>query len=81
MEQKPANVLMERNGKQAEVANNASVQIMAGLGWKVVEAKANKKPSDGLRVDELKAALAEKGIGIADGAKKEDLAALLDAAD
>jgi hypothetical protein len=39
-----------------------------------------KKPSDGLKVDELKEALAAKGIAIPDGAKKPDLAALLDAA-
>ena len=31
-----ANVLMERDGKTAEVANNASVKIMAALGWRVV---------------------------------------------
>lgn len=37
------------------------------------------KPSSGLKVDELKAALAAKGIEIPDGAKKDELAALLDA--
>jgi len=40
------------------------------------------KPSDGLKVDEIKAALAEKGIGIPEGVTlKADLAALLDNAD
>jgi hypothetical protein len=38
------------------------------------------KPSDGLKVDELKAALTAKGIEIPDGALKADLAALLDGA-
>ncbi|MFV0673659.1 HeH/LEM domain-containing protein [Variovorax sp. tm] len=38
------------------------------------------KPSDGLKVDELKAALEAKGIKYPDGAKKQDLADLLDGA-
>ena len=38
------------------------------------------KPSEGLKVDELKAALNAKGIAIPDGAKKQDLADLLDGA-
>jgi len=38
------------------------------------------KPSDGLKVEEIKAALAEKGVVIPDGMTlKADLAALLDA--
>ena len=37
------------------------------------------KPSDGLTVPELKAALQDRGIEIPDGAKKADLQALLDA--
>lgn len=42
--------------------------------------KADAKPSDGLKVDELKAALAAKGIEIPEGVTlKADLAALLDA--
>ncbi|MBT2299268.1 hypothetical protein J7E70_02215 [Variovorax paradoxus] len=40
-----------------------------------------KKPSDGLKVDEIKAALAAKNIVIPEGVTlKADLAALLDAA-
>lgn len=40
-----------------------------------------RKPSDGLKVEEIKAALAEKGVAIPDGVTlKADLAALLDAA-
>jgi hypothetical protein len=38
------------------------------------------KPSDGLTSDELKAALTAKSVAIPAGAKKADLAALLDAA-
>lgn len=41
---------------------------------------AGPKPSEGLKVDELKAALEAKGIPIPDGAKKQDLADLLDGA-
>lgn len=41
---------------------------------------AAKKPSDGLTYDQLKDALKAKGIDFAAGAKKADLAALLDAA-
>lgn len=44
------------------------------------EGKGDAKPSDGLKVDELKAALVAKGISVPDGAKKDELAALLDAA-
>lgn len=42
--------------------------------------KEGGKPSDGLKVDEIKEALAAKGIDIPDGMTlKADLAALLDA--
>lgn len=41
--------------------------------------RAQAKPSAGLKVDELKEALAAKGIEIPEGAKKDELAALLDA--
>lgn len=40
---------------------------------------ADPKPSDGLTVAELKEALEAAGIEIPEGAKKADLAALLDA--
>jgi hypothetical protein len=40
---KPANVVMEKNGVQTEVANNESVQIMSDLGWKQVPAEPKKK--------------------------------------
>jgi hypothetical protein len=38
------------------------------------------KPSDGLTVEQLKTALADKGVAIPEGAKKADLAKLLDEA-
>jgi hypothetical protein len=41
---------------------------------------AASKPSDGLKVDELKAALEAKKIPVPEGAKKQDLADLLDGA-
>ncbi|WP_416048952.1 HeH/LEM domain-containing protein [Cupriavidus basilensis] len=40
----------------------------------------DRNPSDGLNVEQLKAALTEKGIEIPDGAKKADLQVLVDAA-
>lgn len=33
--EKPANVLMTRDGVETEVANNDSVSIMAALGWQI----------------------------------------------
>lgn len=44
-------------------------------------AKGDAKPSDGMKVDEIKAALEAKGIEIPEGAKKAELAALLDSAE
>lgn len=44
------------------------------------ETPAGPKPSEGLTVTELKAALDAKGIPIPDGAKKPELADLLDGA-
>lgn len=39
-----------------------------------------RKPSHGLRVDDIKAKLAEKGISFEDGAERAELAKLLDEA-
>lgn len=56
------------------------------VGWAECEKRETKeestgKPSDGLKVEEIKAALAEKGIAIPDGVTlKADLAKLLDEA-
>lgn len=51
----------------------------AGAGGAGAGGGATAKPSDGLKVEELKAALEAKGIAIPDGVtKKADLAALLD---
>jgi hypothetical protein len=50
-----------------------------GTGIDAGAGSAAAKPSDGLKVEELKAALEAKGIAIPDGVtKKADLAALLD---
>lgn len=45
------------------------------------KAESNGNPSDGLKVEELKAALEAKGIAYTADAKKADLAALLDTAE
>lgn len=42
---------------------------------------STSRPSDGLKVEELRAALEERGIEIPEGAKKADLQQLLDEAD
>jgi len=63
-----------KRGK-AELANDEGDEDDAGIGG------GTGKPSDGLKVEELKAALAEAGVEIPEGVtKKADLAALLDAA-
>lgn len=70
----PANVLMEREGVQTEVANNESVQIMQGLGWEVVEAE-----SGSMTAKDMRAALDAKGIAYKASASKAELQALLEA--
>lgn len=70
-------VTMIRGDERAEVTPDDSVRIMQEQGWQLEEGQA-KKPSDGLKVAELKDALTAKGIAIPEGAKKEDLAKLLD---
>ena len=45
------------------------------------EADDSDNPSKGLTVDQIKAALVEKGIEVPDGAKKPELAKLLDEAE
>lgn len=45
------------------------------------EDEPNDKPSKGLNVEQLKEALAAKGIEVPEGAKKADLAKLLDEAE
>lgn len=64
-----AAVRLKEDGSEAD----ASVPALA-------PASPGGKPSDGLNVAELKAALKAKGIDIPEGAKKADLAALLDGA-
>lgn len=76
---------VSKAGEYLEVHPTALAQHKA-LGWtecaKQEPAKEEGgKPSDGLKVDEIKAALASKGIEIPEGVTlKADLAALLDAA-
>lgn len=47
---------------------------------KISTEPADNAPSKGLTVDQIKAALVEKGIEVPDGAKKPELAKLLDEA-
>ena len=62
-------VRLKEDGSEAEAATAAPDSKPDGA-----------KPSDGLKVDELKAALEAKGIPYPDGAKKQELADLLDGA-
>lgn len=77
-------VPVSKAGEYLEVHPTALAQHKA-LGWvECAKQEAAKeeggKPSDGLKVEELRAALEAKGIEIPEGAKKADLQALLDAA-
>ena len=65
-----------RKQQQAARGNGAGAkQADAGNG------DSDKKPSDGLKVEELRAALVDRGIEIPEGAKKAELQELLDSAD
>lgn len=59
------------------------IEVAEREGWAEREGGGSKnygKPSDGLKVEEIKAALEAKGIAIPEGVTlKADLAALLDA--
>lgn len=58
------------------------ISRMLGDGRLSVSLKAEapaSKPSDGLKVDDIKAALTAKGIGFEGVTKRDELAALLDA--
>ena len=58
------------------------ISRMMGDGRLSVSLKAEapaSKPSDGLKVDEIKAALTAKGVGFEGVTKRDELAALLDA--
>lgn len=76
---------VSKAGEYIEVHPVALAQHKA-LGWvecakQEVAKEDGAKPSDGLKVDEIKEALAAKGIAIPEGVTlKADLAALLDAA-
>lgn len=63
-----------------ETEDEDLIRVSRHEGWAAGEEgeKLQGKPSAGLKVDELKAALTEKGIDFPDGAKKDELAALLD---
>lgn len=69
---------------ERKVELRAQGYVIVDAIFKPAEAEAAvstaRPPSEGLKVDELKAALEAKGVAWPEGAKKPDLAALLDAA-
>ncbi len=67
-------------GSIIETEDEDLIRVSTGEGWAAEDdgSVSQGKPSAGLKVDELKAALAAKGIAIPEGAKKDELAALLD---
>lgn len=76
-------IAVSKGGEYIEVHPSALADHI-GRGWaaclKAEAPKAEAKPSDGLKVEEIKTALAEKGVEIPEGVTlKADLAALLDA--
>lgn len=75
-------VTMTRGSETAEVSPDDSIRIMQEQGWELADGGTGtvKKASDGLTVPQLKEALVAKNIAIPEGAKKPELAALLDAA-
>lgn len=79
MQDRSANVLMEKDGHRTEVANNESVQIMEAQGWKLVEPEAPKAPAD-MTAKELKAELEAYRVDAPSGADKAKLVELVTAA-
>lgn len=75
-------VRMDSSRGQHFINIGAADQVKEGKGDAVgsTTPPAETKPSEGLTVDELKAALTAKGVSIPSGAKKQDLADLLDGA-
>lgn len=73
---------MDSSRGQFFIDNGSAVEVKDGEGEVVASAPQlpGPKPSEGLKVEDLKAALQSKGIAIPDGAKKQDLADLLDGA-
>jgi hypothetical protein len=78
-------------GDQLRVGDDMAKHLVDDVGCAVrgqikardlqpAEVEPVAKPSTGLNVPELKAALEAKGIGVPDGAKKPELVALLDGA-
>lgn len=63
--------------KDDESPSAAQASVSGGEGG---AGKAGKKPSHGLRIDDIKAKLTEKGIEFDDNAERADLAKQLDEA-
>ena len=80
-------VRMDSNRGQVLVGNGSAMRLKEdgsedgdAAAAPAVPPAPTAKPSEGLKVDELKAALEAKGIPIPEGAKKQELADLLDGA-
>lgn len=67
-------------GSTIDTEDEDLIRVSTGEGWAAEDdgSALQGKPSAGLKVDELKAALTAKGLAIPEGAKKDELAALLD---
>lgn len=71
-------------GAEIDTEDKDLIEVATREAWvEVLDSEGGGQPpvkaSAGLKVDELKAALAAKGINFPEGAKKDELAALLDA--
>jgi hypothetical protein len=67
-------------GSTIDTEDEDLIRVSKAEGWADEDdGKAPQgKPSAGMKVDDLKTALAAKGIAFPEGAKKDELAALLD---
>lgn len=70
----------ELNGYELALTISATVADEASSDKGAGGADGEKKPSDGLNAEQIKELLREKGIKFPSNAKKDELAALLDAA-
>ncbi|EPD39167.1 MULTISPECIES: HeH/LEM domain-containing protein [Delftia] len=68
------------SGSIIDTEDEDLIRVSKAEGWADEDdGKAPQgKPSAGMKVDDLKTALAAKGIAFPEGAKKDELAALLD---
>lgn len=70
---------LEKVAKQKAEDEAAEAQRLRDKALNADAQQSTLKPSDGLTVEQLQAALVEKGIAVPNGLKKAELQALLDA--